>query len=129
MRNSRNNKFGLPREKILRGKHNFDRIFRHGKRLTGRTVDLKYILVDSEDGGCLAGFITGKRLGKAVHRNKIRRRLREVYRLHAHTIDDLLPVRDRQLHIVLIAKTIKASYADIQQDVETLFAELRNKLQ
>ena len=45
------------------------------------------------------GFTTGTKLGKAVVRNRVRRRLREVYRLNAHRLrqgyDIILVARGR----------------------------------
>ena len=54
------------------------------------------------------GLTTGKKLGKAVVRNRVRRRLREIYRLHE---DRFSPGWD----IVVVARSrcIKASFQDI----------------
>lgn len=61
------------------------------------------------------GFVVSKRLGKAVRRNKIKRRMREAVRLR---LPDIKPGFD----LVFIARqaTRRASYADIDRAVEQL---------
>ncbi len=55
-------------------------------RSRGRSAGGAYLVLaklerpDLEDGTFRAGFITPKRIGKAVHRNRVRRRLREIVR-------------------------------------------------
>ena len=44
------------------------------------------VLRIDNDGPFRAGFITPRRLGSAVSRNKVRRRLREIVRRHQHEI-------------------------------------------
>ena len=57
------------------------------------------------------GLITSKRVGSAVERNKIRRRLREIFRLHQH---ELAP----DVWIVTIARNaaVQASYQRLESD-------------
>jgi len=61
------------------------------------------------------GFAAGKRLGKAVQRNRIKRRLREVVR-------PLLPVITPGWDMILIARQpiTKASFDEIQRAVHIL---------
>ena len=65
------------------------------------------------------GFTTGTKLGKAVVRNRVRRRLREIYRLHE---GELNPGYD----IVVVAR-VKAVYAKYGQ-LEKSFLSLADKL-
>ena len=61
------------------------------------------------------GFVVSKRIGKAVQRNKIKRRMREATRLRLAKIK---PGFD----LVFIARQpiAQASYADIEQTLELL---------
>lgn len=130
MKNSENKKtFALPRSRILRGKRNFERIFQQGKYFAGATVDLRYVIIDHTEPNCLVGFVTGRRLGKAVHRNKIRRRMREAFRLHAHILNEIELPENKQVHFVLIAKNIHASYSEITNDIVSLLEKLSVQLQ
>ena len=64
-----------------------------------------------EPGDFRAGFITSKRIGGAVVRNRVRRRLREIVRRHQH---EILP----HLCLVLIAKTTaaRAEFAALEDE-------------
>ncbi len=44
------------------------------------------VLKPAPDAELRIGLITSKRTGSAVERNKIRRRLREIFRLHQHQL-------------------------------------------
>ena len=74
----------LPRRRILRQRRLFDEAFRAAQRVGNRALTL---LILSRSQGEASGegevaFLTPKRLGKATLRNRLRRRLREAYRLH-----------------------------------------------
>jgi ribonuclease P protein component len=71
----------LPRRRILRRRRDFDAAFEKGKRFHNRYLTLLILPREAEDSGEVA-FLTPKRLGDAVIRNRLRRRLREAYRLH-----------------------------------------------
>jgi len=75
----------LPRARILRGRRHFDDAFQSGRRFSNRYLTLltlpAVVLPRGPRPGEVA-FLTPKRLGDAVIRNRLRRRLREGYRLH-----------------------------------------------
>jgi ribonuclease P protein component len=68
----------FPRREGLRGKKNFERVYRYGSVYQTRYLVLFCLREDVE--GRRAAFVTSRKLGKAVTRNRIRRRLREAYR-------------------------------------------------
>ncbi|MCL4250213.1 MAG: ribonuclease P protein component [Anaerolineae bacterium] len=63
----------------LRRREDFARLRRHGR--TYRRALLSLSVVQNEVGYNRYGFITSKQLGRAVTRNRVRRRLREAIRL------------------------------------------------
>ena len=65
------------------------------------------------------GITVSTKLGKAVHRNKVRRRIREIYRLHQA---ELLPGWD----IVVVAR-VKASHSSYAA-IERSFLSAMDKL-
>ena len=71
---------------------------------------------EPEPGGPHIGFTTPRALGKAVVRNRIKRRVREAVRLH---LDRLNP----QWSIVINPrrKALDASTEELQREVERLF--------
>lgn len=76
--------FELGRNKILRGKREFNTVHSKGRSFANREMVI-YILNDENLNGKV-GFAAGKKLGCAVIRNRVKRLLREAYRLNQHNI-------------------------------------------
>ena len=76
--------FELGRDKIFRGKREFNKVYSKGRSLANREMVI-YILEDETLRGKV-GFAAGKKLGCAVIRNRVKRLLREAYRLNQHNI-------------------------------------------
>jgi ribonuclease P protein component len=110
-------KFTLPRSRILRGTGSFDRIFQNSRRLSGRAVDARYLLTKSDNPVCLAGFVSGKKTGKAVIRNRNKRLMREAFRLHQHIISDPAQSSGFRVELILMAKKGELAFDDVQSDV------------
>jgi ribonuclease P protein component len=71
-----------PKTARLLRRPDFDRVYKTGRRF-GSPLFTAFLVQRPEDAaGSRAGFTTPRGLGKAVVRNRIRRRLREVVRLH-----------------------------------------------
>ena len=62
------------------------------------------------------GITVGKKIGKAVYRNKVRRRLKEIYRLN----EDKFEV-GYDIVVVARVKSRFASYSQLEQDFLRLF--------
>jgi len=74
----------LPRARIIRRRTVFDATRNKGRRVSNRYLALNFLphdAVKSGETGTVA-FLTPKRLGTAPVRNKLRRRMREIYRRH-----------------------------------------------
>ena len=70
----------LPKRKILRQKQEFQKVYRYGRSFANRYVVLYVFTANGlED---KVGFAAGKKLGNAVMRNRVKRLLRESYRLN-----------------------------------------------
>ena len=76
--------FELGRNKIFRGKCEFNRVYSKGRSLSNREIVI-YVLEDENLRGKV-GFAAGKKLGCAVIRNRVKRLLREAYRLNQYHI-------------------------------------------
>ncbi|MEX0779692.1 MAG: ribonuclease P protein component [Balneolales bacterium] len=118
----------LPRSTILRGKDNFQRLFRKGSILNEQHVSLRYVIFSDATENNLIGFITGRRLGKAHERNLVRRRLREAYRLNQHILADHLEAGTPGYHAAFIAKTKHVDFATLQEECVRLLKRLSAKL-
>jgi ribonuclease P protein component len=75
----------FPKARRLTHRAEFERVKESGRTERGALLILSALRVESA--GCFrAGFITSRRVGSAVVRNRVRRRLREIVRKHQHEI-------------------------------------------
>ncbi|MBE6098880.1 MAG: ribonuclease P protein component [Anaerovibrio sp.] len=74
----------LPKSRILRRRNDFQKVHRFGKSYANRYLVL-YVFTATglED---KVGFAAGKKLGNAVTRNRVKRLMRECYRLNQDKI-------------------------------------------
>ena len=70
----------LPKRKMLRRGREFQGVYRGGRSYASRYLVLYVFRSEELDGK--VGFAAGKKLGGAVARNRVKRILRESYRLH-----------------------------------------------
>jgi len=80
--------FTFPKKEKLKSKKLIDRLFAKGKPISKYPIKLIYLETDlPEDVTVQAGVAVPKKNFKsAVKRNRIKRLLRESYRLHKHTV-------------------------------------------
>lgn len=72
---------GFPRSARLLRHADFERVYKQGKRHFAAHMTVFYAQrIEAE--GMRVGFTVGRVLGGAVHRNRMKRRLREAVRLH-----------------------------------------------
>ncbi|MFZ5516274.1 MAG: ribonuclease P protein component [Candidatus Zhuqueibacterota bacterium] len=102
-----NNK--LSKKNILKGKEKFDAIFKFGKLISGKNINI--IFLDSEV--ALIGFVVSRKVKNAIQRNYFKRVLREIYRLNKIHFPE-------NKEMVLIAKGKEQSLATLQQEVLNL---------
>lgn len=101
----------------LKENHLFRRLYQKGKTAADSRLAL-YVRPNGRKGNRL-GFTVSTKLGHAVVRNRTRRRLREIYRLHEH---ELVLGRD----VVVVAR-MRAADSTYQQ-LEKSFLFLAEKL-
>ena len=75
----------FPKARRLQRAPEFDRVRREGRLHRGSKLALS-LIVNAGSGDFRAGFITSRRIGSAVMRNRVRRRLREIVRRHQHEL-------------------------------------------
>ena len=93
----------------------FKKIFRYGKSFRGETAEMRFLPNDLAV--CRFGFITGLSVSKkATIRNKIRRRLTEVVKTLATSINNNFDIL-----IVAKAKAVGKSREETLKDVQNIF--------
>ena len=106
----RSNSLSFRKRRRLTRAPEYERVKRNGLVRHGKLLTLSASLVENS-GACRVGFIASRRLGSAVVRNRVRRRLREIVRKHQHHLR-------QDLWIVLIAKreAATASYRTLEDE-------------
>lgn len=79
--------YELKKEKRLCKNREYQLVYRHGRSVVNRLAVL-YVLPRSPKQPTRIGFVTGKKIGCAVERNRCRRLMKEVYRLHQYELKD-----------------------------------------
>ena len=101
----------------LKENHLFRRLYAKGKNAAAPTLAV-YVRPNHHRKSRL-GITVGTKVGKAVRRNRVRRRIREAYRIHE---DRMLPGYDSV--VVARVRAAYASYAEIERDLLRLLDKL-----
>jgi ribonuclease P protein component len=104
--------FTFPKSRRLTQSAEFEQVKKNGRVFRGRSVVLG-VLPANDATRFRAGFVTSRALGRAVVRNRVRRRLREIVRKHQREILD-------GTWIVTIARANAAGATYQQLEVEWL---------
>ena len=101
----------------IKNNYEFRRLYSAGK--SAATGHIALYCRRNRRGTSQLGITVGSKVGKAVVRNRIRRRLKEIYRLHEPTLR-------RGFDIVVVARTRsrEATYGQLEAD----FLRLADKL-
>ena len=108
--------FSFGRHERLRRHKDYQLVFRDGSRR--HTKNFTIILRPNSLGFSRLGVTVGKKVGNAVKRNRIKRCLREFFRLHKHKLP---PSHD----LVIIAKRDAATlaYSDVREELAAVLIE------
>ena len=108
----------LKRRRLIRSL--FDRSREDVETVAVGCVRLLFRIVDREETGLdvpiQVGFAPGRRVDSGVERNRVRRLLREVYRVHQHTLVDLFVRRHHPLIVMILFRGDPAEADDCIQD-------------
>ena len=123
--------FAVSKKEILSSKNEFNQVYNSGKTIYSNSRKLKaifYINKDAGSEGLRVAFAVHKKAGTAVWRNRVKRLLRESFRLNRGIFSDSL--KSMMLLVVFSLNSInqrnhiKIKLSDIVSDV----VELMNKI-
>ena len=87
--------YELPKSSIIRNKFEFNRVYSKGRSYVNQMMIIHVVNSDNVKGK--VGFAVGKKIGNAVVRNRIKRLMREAYRIGQHSIN-------QNISMILIAR-------------------------
>lgn len=102
----------------IKSNRDFQRLYRRGRSAAAGTLVL--YCQRNRQGASRLGITTGTKLGHAVVRNKARRRIREIYRIHK---DELQSGWD--IVVVARVRATSAGYRAMERDFLYLTGKLR----
>jgi len=111
------------RDDRLRKRREFEECYASGVRVSGRHIQV-FLLSGGPGARPRLGISVPRRLGKAVTRNRVRRRLREIFRRHR----SLLP--DSALSLVINARptAAAATFGNLLEDYRTTVSRALSRL-
>jgi len=124
--------FSLAKNERLSRKKSIDRLFREGASFFNHPVKVYWLLTPVDSGNpAQVMVIVGKRAFKrAVDRNKIKRQIREIYRLEKPGLYEFLKANDRQCQFCLIYTSNNLpDYHELERKIKLIFRRLINEIE
>lgn len=107
-------------EKIISG------LFKPGFFIKGHPVQFNYNFLEHSDTPVKVLFVVSKkRIRTAVNRNRVKRMLRELYRLNKHPLHDALALSGKKFALAVIYNQNKViDYKDLQEGYMKVYQKL-----
>jgi ribonuclease P protein component len=113
--------FAFPKGSRILRSSDFRKVYDEGFRFSCQHFAAFCLACDGQADGAKAGFTVSKAMGKAVVRNRMKRRMREAVRLHLGSLDSKWRVVFNPRKPVL-----DATREAIERDVERLIQRCKN---
>jgi ribonuclease P protein component len=130
-------RFGLSAKERVKSRKDFEKIFANGKTLFSSNKRLKVTYLADKNKfkpGILISVAVHKKAGKAVWRNRIKRLIKEAYRLNKEIVNKYV-IRDNFSIMMVFSpyalneeKNKKICLMEIEADVKEILSKLKYKL-
>jgi ribonuclease P protein component len=124
----------IQKQEILRGYQSFSTVLSTGRSLKAGSVRCFYAVDEGPKAGLRVGFSVSRRVYKAVARNRLRRLMKEAYRVNRQALQlDQKDLQSRVFHVVFMyipssTKSEAATYKSVEQSMITLLENLHREL-
>jgi ribonuclease P protein component len=118
--------FTLKKAERLKRRKVIEQLFSEGRAVTAFPIRVQYKMVDQLTVPLQAGFsVSSRNFKRAVDRNRIKRLMREAYRLQKLPLEQALQTKEQQLALFLIytGKELPV-YALVKEKVEVVLKKL-----
>ncbi len=122
-------KFTLGRNEKLKSRKLIEQLFAEGKRVKSFPLQLIYLPINHDsEFPVKVGFSVPKRVVKlAVDRNRIKRMMREVYRLNKQLI--LENIKNQYIFMFIYTDKEEPKYADLEEIFKKVFTKFLSKIE
>jgi ribonuclease P protein component len=113
---NKHKKFKLAKNEVLRGFGVFQDVLSNGETVVGKLIKAFIKRANDAEGDDIhlrVGFAVSKKIRLAVHRNHIKRLMRESYRLNKHSL--VQPLINRGVHLRMILLYVGGAQVDVRR--------------
>jgi ribonuclease P protein component len=114
--------YKFPKSEKLRLKKDIDKLFDKGKNKFYMPLSVKFIKIGDAPINLCAVSVPKRKMKKAADRNRLKRQMREAYRLNKYILDDT----NTKFHMMFVySKSEKVPYLDIEKAMINLLKHLK----
>jgi ribonuclease P protein component len=113
--------YKFPKSEKLRLKRDIEHLYAKGQNTYKYPISIRYVLLDGEGTNLCAVSVPKRKFKKAVDRNRIKRQLREAYRLNKHILMD----STTHFHMMIVYSSAEK---ETYQKIEKTIIKLLNKI-
>lgn len=122
----------LNKEERLKSRKLIGNLFERGKIINHYPYKLLYEITDNKDFGFpakIAVSVSKRNFRKAVDRNRIKRKMKEAYRLNKNELYEILNKNDQNLYFFVIYTAKQdTEYQKLEKEMQLLLKKICNKL-
>ena len=124
-------RYTFPKSQRLTSKKEIDQVFAEGKVLKQFPLIVRYLVNLDMEKECLKAVfsVPKRRFPKATARNKVRRKLKEAYRLNKYLLEQPLEDSNHKMALFFVyTGKENITYAILEQKIQVILKELAKKV-